>query len=246
MKVFWIFVLSFSLCLAKDSSPIKLKSDIAQYLKLDIKRKNPFEKFQPLGDRFGVPLPSLSSDEVVVNDFKVKKQSASSGDFDFETEHLFNEYIVSAGFNKVSTLLDDYIKETLKKSDKGDIINLEIHLDGVATQNKSEIGGDVNLAYRVHKDKINTLELLGGINRDPATQMWSGSYGAKHKIQHESLKKLYFEQSLVQNDDLIDDRTWKYGVGYSPFNNFTTYVERENHKEGDDSTNAGIKYKITF
>ncbi|WDL74160.1 hypothetical protein [Helicobacter winghamensis] len=247
MKVLWIFIFIFIFSFSfAQNAPIKLKSDIAQYLKLDIKRKNPLEAFKPLGDRFGIPLPALSSDKVVINNFQVKKQSKSKEDFDLETEDMFNEYVVGAGFDKVSTLLSDYIKETIRQSNKSDVINLEIHLDGVATQNESGIGGDFNLVYRVHKDKINTLELLGGINHNPTSQMWSGSYGAKHRIQHKSLKKLYFEQSLVQNDDLIDERTWKYGVGYSPFKNFTTYVERENNKKGDDSTKAGVKYKITF
>ncbi|MBX7544790.1 hypothetical protein [Helicobacter turcicus] len=233
-----------SLCCAEES--FKPKSDIAQYLKLDIKRKNPFEAFKPLGDRFGIPLPSLKNDEVVVNDFQVKKQTLEGGDFNFKRDNVLNTYILGTGFNQASTLLSDYIKETLRNNGKDDVVNIEVHLNGVATREESGVGGNVNLLYSVHKDRINTLELLGGFNHNPTTQMWSGSYGAKHKIQHTSLRKLYFEQSFVQKDDLMDERTWKYGVGYSLFGNFKTYIERENNKESEDSTKAGVQYKITF
>lgn len=242
MRIFVIFIFLSSLCLAQNAS-FKPKSDIAQYLELDIKRKNPFEAFKPLSDSFGIPLPSLNN-EMVVNAFQTNKQTAISKDFNFKRDSVFNTYVLGAGFKHISTLLEDYVKEILKNKDN--VINVEMHLNGVVTREESGVGGDVNLLYRVHKDKINTFELLGGFNRNLATQMWGGSYGAKHKIQHELLKKLYFEQSFVQNNDLIDERTWKYGLGYSPFRNFKTYIEREDNKESEDSTKAGMQYKITF
>lgn len=244
MKKVLLILFLASLCFSNSAS-LKLQSDIVQYLRLDVKKKNPFEKFKPLGDHFGIPLPSLKNDKTITSNFQVQSNSSSNQDINFETDYLLNKYVVGSGLKKISTLLSDYILERLRNNDK-DVIHLEIYLDGTVAQEENGIGGDVNLAYRMYKDKINTLEFLGGINRNPITQMWSGSYGAKHRIQHQSLNKLYFEQSLIQNDDLIDERTWRYGLGYSPFSNFIAYVERENNKEGNDSTAAGIKYKITF
>ncbi|TLD85286.1 hypothetical protein LS70_001690 [Helicobacter sp. MIT 11-5569] len=245
MRKLLAFLLLLSLCFS-ENAPLESESDIAQYLKLEIKEKNPFENFKPFGDRFGIPLPSLNSDEVVVNDFQVKEQSSINGDFNFEKDSLLNTYILDSGFNHISTLLSDYIKEILRDNNQEDIINIEVNLSGVVTHEESGLGGDVNLLYRVHKDKVNTLELLGGINRDPASQIWSGNYGVQHRIQHQSLEKIYFQQSLIKNDDLIDESTWKYGIGYSPFENFTTYIERENNTGSEDSTKAGVRYKITF
>ncbi|STQ87713.1 hypothetical protein [Helicobacter pullorum] len=65
-------------------------------------------------------------------------------------------------------------------------------------------------------------------------------------MQYKFLQNIIFRQSLIQNNDTLSERIWNYGLEYSPFRNFSTYIQRENRKIQKDSTKTGVRYRIVF
>ncbi len=238
MKKNVILLFYCMLCFAEEKPP--LKSDIAEYLKLEIPRKNPFESLKPLSDKMGIPLPSLQDEEELAKTSQKMQQPQQKK---FEGDVL-NDYVLGSGFGEISTLLTQHISELLRDNDKGEILKIEARLNGEMGK-ENEVSGETSVLWKVYEDKNTTLELLGTSNLQ-SNQDWSGDYGFQQKFYVESLENMYFQYGLQRTSALIDDSVWKYGIGYAPFRNFSAIIEKEESEKQQDNTKASLYYRILF
>ena len=236
------------LCFALIAFAKEREMEASKYLKLNIQHNNPFNRFQKYGNILGVPLPVvenkipkyykkspyLEQEEVV--DLK-------SDDWELEPFGLSHK-IFNVALKQISPIFSQQIDGVLENYIPK--VNFNVNLDAYFSQDTQNLGGDINLTFPILEHRNSSVFFLGGFIRDSQTGEWSEKYGIEHQMQYKFLQNIIFRQSLIQNNDTLSERIWNYGLEYSPFRNFSTYIQRENRKIQKDSTKTGVRYRIVF
>ncbi len=224
------------------------ETEISKYLQKEINPQNPFIRYKKIGNMLGIPLPVIKK-----NIPKYYKQSFF-GEKE-EVKNLINKEnkwdpfslsnsVFNSALKEVSPIfsqrLDSLIETYIPKAD------FKINLDSYVTQESQNIGGDVNLSFPILEYQNSSVFLIGGFMRDSQTLQWGEKYGIEHKIKNIGLPNLVLMQSVIQNHNVVNERTWNYGLEYSPFRNILLYFQRENNKIDQDNTKTGIQYRILF
>ena len=125
-------------------------------------------------------------------------------------------------------------------------MEFKVNLNSYFTRDDQNIGGDFNLNLPILEYEDFSLLLVGGFSRDPQTLNWGEKYGIKHQVENVLLQNLVLMQSVVQNNEVVNEQTWNYGVEYSPFKSIKLFLQRENNRIQEDNTKAGIRYRFLF
>lgn len=224
------------------------ETEISKYLQREINPQNPFNRYKKIGDMLGIPLPVIERNipkRYKQSPFREKEEVKSLIDKESKWDPFaLSNSVFDSALKEASPIfsqqLDRLIEIYIPKAD------FEVNLDSYVTQESQNIGGDVNLSFPILEYKKSSVFLMGGFTRDSQTLEWGEKYGIEHQIRSFGLQNLVLMQSVIQNNNVVNERTWNYGLEYSPFRHIRLYLQRENNKINQDNTKTGIEYKILF
>lgn len=242
-KIFFLFVLFFTVLNAEEN--------ITKFLKKDIKRINPFDQYRGYESFLGVPLPSAKTPKIPYKspfnspfERHQNRAKTTTPSFDFNTYGISTS-VLNMGLNKLSSLIGSKSGDIVGKYISG--IKFDVNLSSSIDEKQKNLGGDIKISAPLYKKKLSELYLLGTVKKSLKEDEWSGSYGFSHKLKAPKIQNLYFMQSFTQDQDKIGEKTFNYGVEYSPIKNFSTFIQKEIKTIGDtDTTKAGVQYRINF
>ncbi|MCL9822307.1 hypothetical protein [Helicobacter colisuis] len=221
---------------------------ISNYLRKEIHHQNPLNNYKKFGDMFGVPLPVI--EEKIPKHYKqpfykekeeVKSLIDENAEWDAYSlsNKVFNSTLKAASpifSEQLNNVAGIYIPK----------VEFKVNLNSYFTRDDQNIGGDFNLNLPILEYEDFSLLLVGGFSRDPQTLNWGEKYGIKHQVENVLLQNLVLMQSVVQNNEVVNEQTWNYGVEYSPFKSIKLFLQRENNRIQEDNTKAGIQYRFLF
>lgn len=224
------------------------ETKISNYLQKEIHPQNPFNSYKKIGDMFGVPLPVIEekTPQYYKQPFYKEKEEVKSlvdenAKWDtYSLSHKFFNSALKATSPIFSQQLNSLVGVYIPK------VEFKVNLNSYVSRDNRNIGGNLNLNLPILEYKKSSLLLMGGFTRDPQTLDWSEKYGIKHQIKGVLLQNLVLMQSVMQNNEVMNEQTWNYGVEYSPFKSIKLYLQRENNKIQENNTKAGIQYKFLF
>ena len=223
------------------------ESDIAKYLKRNIKYKNPLSNYKALEGILGAPLPimSIEKSKVIYKSPFVerKKEVGSSRKLRIDTLSVSN-YIFNVGLSKLSPIVSSNIDEFFTRYTS--IFDFDLSLNSSISHEVHTIGGNAIMYITLYESDAIKFLFFGALNRDASAMLWSTYYGVENRFKFgNTLHKVFFREKLT--DDNIGD-TQYYGYEFVPFRYLTTYIQGEKNSM-NTKTNTfkiGARYKIRF